>query len=368
MRGSAIAVVLLAACDSSPAQTDAGPDVVVVEAGPDVADEPIVDAAQEADALVIPCGIASVWTQELPQHLECTGLYSDFTNKVTDASALSYAPGVVLWADGATKNRWLYLPPNSKIDTSNMDEWVFPVGTKVWKEFQVSSKRIETRLYTKASASTWLWTTYQWTSNETDAVRNDAGVTNVVGSYEIPKHGDCDGCHVGRGDKLLGVEAIALSLSTAQGASLDFLAKNSKLTAPPANTTAALPEDVTGKAAAALGSLHIGCGVSCHNQNPSSLANSSGVYMRLPAATVLAGTATVTALDTYTTTANMTPTSASYSTYANQGYKRLLPGDASKTLIVAITNLRGPGQMPPIVTHVVDTQSVQALTDWVNAL
>jgi hypothetical protein len=372
MRRGAV-IVLLAACDSSPAQNDAGLDVDVIEAAADVADESVIDAAQEADtgdedAYVIPCGIGSVWTQDVPDHLACTGLYSNFTNKVVDTAAVAYTPGVILWSDGATKQRWVYLPPNSKIDTSNMDEWVFPVGTKVWKEFQISNKRIETRLYTKTSAQTWLWATYQWTSDETDAVRNDAGATNIVGSYEIPKHADCDKCHVGRGDKLLGLEAIALSLSSAQGATLDWLAKNGKLTASPTSTTASLPEDVTGKAAAALGSLHIGCGVSCHNQNPSSLGNSSGVYMRLPAAAVLAGTATVTTLDTYTTTVNMTPTSAQYSTYAGQGYKRILPGDASKTLLVAITNMRGAGQMPPIVTHVVDTTSVQALTDWVNAL
>ncbi len=372
MRPGAIAIVLLAACDSSPAQNDAGPDVAVIEASTDAADEPVVDAAVEAgdeDAYVIPCGITSVWTQDIPQHLDCTGLYSDFKNKVVDASAVAYTPGVILWSDGATKQRWIWLPPNSKIDTSTMDEWVFPVGTKVWKEFQISGQRIETRLYTKTSAQTWLWATYQWTSDgQTDAVRNDAGATNVVGTYEIPKYGDCDGCHVGRGDKLLGFEAIALSLSTAQGATLDWLAKNDKLTAPPTNTTASLPEDSTGKAAGALGPLHIGCGVSCHNQNPSSLGSSSGFYARLPAAAVLAGTAVVTSLDTYTTTVNMTPTSGSYSSYVGLGYKRILPGDASKTLLVTVTNERVPGQMPPKITHVVDTTSVQALTDWVNAL
>ena len=47
----------------------------------------------------------------------------------------AYAPKFQLWSDSATKKRWIYLPPGSQIDTSDMDFWKFPVGTKVWKEF-----------------------------------------------------------------------------------------------------------------------------------------------------------------------------------------------------------------------------------------
>ena len=372
----------LAACDDDAVQPEAGADATT-EAAVDAAEEPIVDAApaasdasdaSDADADAdagdgaAPCGIDQVWTTSLPDHLACTGLYTDFANKVTDPSALPYTPGLVLWADGADKSRWLYLPPNSTIDDSNMDEWVFPVGTKVWKEFRLGNKRIETRLYAKADATTWLWTTYQWDSGETDAVMNDNGATNVVGTYEIPDHGKCDTCHSGRGDRLMGVEAIALALPTASGVTLDWLAKNGKLKVAPTNTTATLPEDSTGKAALALGSLHIGCGVSCHNENQNSAANASGFWARLPAADVLAGTAVVSSLDTYTTTVNITPGTAPYSSYANQGYKRILPGNSAMSLLVVVTNERTQGQMPPIVTHVVDTTSVQELTDWIDAL
>ncbi len=368
---TALGVASFAACSDTPAvESDGGSDVVVV-------DSPVADAASEgADAedaqdeadAPIPCGITTVWTSDVPNDLACTGLYTNFATKTVDPSAMPYTPGLILWSDGATKQRWLYLPPNSKIDDSNMDEWVFPVGTKVWKEFQVSNVRIETRLYTKAQDGSWLWATYQWNQGETTATRVDDGVTNVVGTYEIPKHYDCDSCHAGRSDKLMGVEAIALSLAGAQGVTLDWLAKNDKLTVVPSNTTGALPEDSTGDAASALGFLHIDCGVSCHNQNGSAHASSSGFWARLPAAGVLAGTAVVTSVDAYTTAANMTPTGASYSTYANQGYKRLSPGDSSKSLIVAVANTRGVGQMPPIATHVVDTASVTALSTWIDAL
>ncbi len=369
----ALAIGVAAACGgSSPAQTDGGLDASI----DDVLDAPldVVDAAPDViDAQEEPapaaCGISQVWTTSVPSDLACTGLYSDFQNKVVDASAHPYTPGLVLWSDGATKQRWIYLPPNSQIDDSNMDEWTFPVGTKVWKEFQVSGVRIETRMFTKGADGTWMWTTYQWTPDgTTDAVQNDAGAANVVGTYEIPNHADCHQCHAGRNEMIMGFEAIALSLSGAQGLTLDALAKNAMLTQIPAQTTASLPEDATGKAAAALGVLHIDCGVSCHNRNLTAYGRSTGMFTRLPAASVLAGTAVVTSLDTYVTSANIVPTTAPYAIYAQEGYMRLLPGNSSLSLIVAASNVRGPDQMPPVATHVVDTAGVAALAAWIDAL
>jgi len=369
--GLALAAAAFAACDGSPATSDAGPDVVV-EAAPVDAPDDALDAAADADAeaeAAVPCGdITTVWTYDLPQDLACVGLYTDVQNKVVATSAMPYTPGLLLWSDGATKQRWLYLPPSTKIDTTDLDEWVFPVGTKAFKEFQVNGKRIETRIFTKAQDGSWLWATYQWNSTETVATRLDAGAANVVDTYEIPSHQKCNQCHQGRTDKLMGVETIALALSGAQGVTLDWLAKNGKLTTNPSVTAATLPNDSTNISGAALGVLHIDCGVSCHNRNPNGYANSSGLYMRLPAAQVLAGGVVVTNLDTYTTSANVTPTLPQYQTYAQQGYKRLTPGSSATSLIPTVANTRGAGQMPPIATHVVDTSGVNAIMAWIDAL
>jgi len=367
---SAIVAAAFAACDNSPATSDAGPDVSV-EAAPIDAPDDAVDAAEaEAEAEAgVPCGdITTVWTYDLPQDLACVGLYTNVATKTVATALMPYTPGLILWSDGATKQRWLYLPPNTKIDDTDLDEWIFPVGTKVFKEFQVNGVRIETRIFTKAQDGTWLWATYQWNTGETAAIRNDAGAANVVDTYEIPSHQKCNQCHQGRNDKLLGVETIALALAGAQGVTLDWLAKNGKLTTIPASTTATLPNDSTTYAAAALGVLHIDCGVSCHTQNPNGYANSSGLIMRLPAAQVLAGGVVVTNLDTYKTSANITPTLPQYQTYAQQGYKRLAPHSSATSLIPTVANIRGAGQMPPIATHVVDTAGVTALTTWIDAL
>ncbi len=70
-----------------------------------------------------------------PSTLACTGLYADIVTKTLAPGVRFYAPAVPLWSDAAQKGRWIQLPAGTQIDASDPNEWTFPVGTKVWKEF-----------------------------------------------------------------------------------------------------------------------------------------------------------------------------------------------------------------------------------------
>ncbi len=70
-----------------------------------------------------------------PMKLSQTGLYADFAARTLSPGVISFVPRYQLWSDGADKQRYLLLPPGSTIDTTEMDHWVFPIGTKAWKEF-----------------------------------------------------------------------------------------------------------------------------------------------------------------------------------------------------------------------------------------
>ena len=63
------------------------------------------------------------------------GLYADFAAKEVAANALSYTPSSPLWSDGAQKQRWIELPPDTQIDISNPNEWTFPVGRSCSRSF-----------------------------------------------------------------------------------------------------------------------------------------------------------------------------------------------------------------------------------------
>ena len=75
-----------------------------------------------------------------PRLLTETGLYSDAARLVVDPRHRPYAPQYPLWSDGAVKTRWMSLPPGTTIDVTHVDAWVFPVGTKFWKEFAVAGQ------------------------------------------------------------------------------------------------------------------------------------------------------------------------------------------------------------------------------------
>ncbi len=126
----------------------------------------------------------------LPTDVFCTGLYATHDGTVSP-DVLPYTPGVTLWSDGAEKRRFLYLPPSTTIDTSNLDTWKFPVGTKAWKEFRVDGVLVETRLFWKRTPTSWDSGTYIWDATGATATLNTAPKGVILPSgYEIPTQKD----------------------------------------------------------------------------------------------------------------------------------------------------------------------------------
>jgi len=306
----------------------------------------------------------------LPAELSCTGLYADWATKTVSPSAIPYTPGFILWSDGAVKSRWISLPPNTQIDTTNMDDWVFPVGTKIWKQFALGGQLVETRLLWKQQAAQWTYADYRWASDGSSAPLLTNGEQNVNGTtYEIPSLNQCPSCHGGRLDAVLGFDIVGTGVPSAQGLTLAMLAGQGLLTQPPPSTAIAIPEDSTMLAAAALGWLHVNCGVSCHNANPNAMGGPSRLYLKLLAGEMYpeAGVAQVSLLDSYTTSvgvlSNLTPN--------GQHYLRIAPGDAGQSLIPLMDTARGDASfkpMPPIVSNIPDTADVAAVMAWINAL
>jgi hypothetical protein len=305
--------------------------------------------------------------------LRCTGLYSDWTDKTVSSDVVEYDPGLHLWSDGAVKTRWIYLPPDGTIDggrmpidTSNMDEWMFPVGTKFWKEFVLGGKRIETRLLWKIGDGNWYRTTYAWSADETTATELIAGMLNADGNgYEIPTQTECNTCHDGRIDGVLGFEAVSLASANATPLTVAGLASLGWITDAP-DASLAIPGNAGD--IAALGYLHSNCGIACHNRDLGE-AKGTGFFMRLDVATL----ASVQSTDTFTTGVNR-PT-GTFEIPGNTNTYRLAPGDAGASCVFYRMSHRDgiPGpegaeagtQMPPIDTHKVDDAGVGIITQWI---
>jgi hypothetical protein len=317
----------------------------------------------------------------------CTGLYSDWPTRTIAPDVDYYDPGYKLWSDGAVKRRWLRLPPQTQIDTTDMDEWQFPVGTKIWKEFSlggqvdgdgglVGGKIIETRLLWKRGATSWTYAVYRWSDDQSSAQSITSGdhVPQADGppDYEVPATSACANCHGGRRDVVLGFDLIGLGVPSAGatgGLTLATLPQGILTQSPPA-TTVTIPEDTTQMAAPALGLLHMNCGVTCHNTYGK--AAYTGLYMKLLSSQLFpdGGTPNVSDLDTYTTAVNVKG-------HLNFGmYLRIAPGDSANSLIPLMALARDPdaGQflpMPPLLSHRPDTDpstGIPVVQAWIDAL
>ncbi len=299
-----------------------------------------------------------------PSTLECTGLYADIATKTLSEAVHSYAPAVPLWSDGAQKARWIYLPPHAVIDGASPSEWRFPIGTRLWKEFRVGGKRIETRMFQKTLANFWVYATYTWSADESGAARSTGGdIVLADGSpYHVPTPSECDDCHRGRSDCILGFEQSLLGLPGAPGVTLEDLARAGKLSPAPSRVNLQIGDDGTGVAAPALGWLHVNCGVTCHNTNANSMAYAAGMDLRLDPA-LLDGRSSAH-FDSLRTTVGVPA-----QTPAWNGAIRIAPGDPAGSLLVRLISHRGAGmQMPPIATRLVDDADVANVVAWVTTM
>ena len=301
--------------------------------------------------------------------LVCTGLYGaepEARNKRIAPGVAAYEPGFRLWSDGLEKARYVYLPPGARIDTSDMDEWTFPVGTKFWKEFRWRGKRIETRFLEKTAADTWRRTTFVWKGDESDAREGPEGRTVTLdaghGAYDIPGREDCGRCHGGRRDTVLGFEALALGAPEAGGLTLPRLLSEGRLTRAPEAARTAVPGTPIDRAA--LGWLHMNCGVSCHNANPEAGASFAGLNLKL-AANGAADPRETASLET----ALNRPTTALGFRDPKAPKIRIVPGQPRQSAIYFRAASRAPAlAMPPLATHLVDPEALTVLDRWITAL
>jgi len=317
-------------------------------------------------------------THAAPQLLSETGLYSDAAQHVVAPENLHYSPQYPLWTDGAAKSRWFRLPPGTFIDGAKPDGWVFPVGTRFWKEFAFGGKRVETRFLERQADGTWLYAAYQWNEDQSDAVLvPEGGQARACPlgdghAHTIPSLNDCKACHQGRKteSEVLGFSALQLSPDRdpnalhgepmpAPGVDLNYLVKNKLLKRfpkalldTPPRIAASTPLERT-----ALGYLHGNCG-HCHSDD-SALKN-------LEFALRHSMTAGPTALERVIATAvghrvkNPAPGQTEDAVY------RIEPGHPERSVVMQRMRSRYVAlQMPPLGTVIVDEEATALVSRWI---
>lgn len=311
-----------------------------------------------------------------PRTLGETGLYVDADRRALARGLIRFSPQYPLWTDGATKERYLALPPGTWIDASDPEAWRFPVGTRIWKEFSFG-RPVETR-FMELTTRGWTYATYVWSEDGSEAVlASESGLELALGDagaaaarHSIPSRADCVACHGNAETPVLGFALLQLSPDrdplaphTAPArpgdADLPTLVSQGLLRGLPDSYLARPPriEARSPLERAALGYLHGNCG-GCH-RGSGALA---GLGMRLAHSPSEAGEpALVSTVDIASGFALPdAPTLPAL---------RVAPGRPDASVLLARMRSRDPySQMPPIGTHVVDDEAVQVVAAWIEAL
>ncbi len=306
-----------------------------------------------------------------PAKLSDTGLYASTASQEVSPKLIPYEVNAPFWSDGAEKSRYISLPDAGKLQYSENETWVVPVGTTIVKNFKQVGGRpsmLETRLI-KRTAEGWESATYVWNPNGRDAELLPNGkqyeVWNrpqrrgqpwQVDSWHAPSASECSSCHVDAAGYVLGLRTAQLNLENEEG-------KN-QIVEWAKQGVVELPEDFEVTHASKFGSadsekhelghrarvwLDVNCAM-CHR--PDGPGNAS-IDLRFE-----------TKLDAMKMVGEKPA-------QGDQGIRDALliaPGNPQQSLLLQRVATLGPGRMPNIGSNRVDEKAVELLREWIKSL
>ena len=278
-----------------------------------------------------------------------------------DPGFIPYAPNAPFWSDGATKRRWLMLPPDTWITTRDDGDWDLPIGAVILKDFMMDGVKLETRMMVRHKDGTWGGYSYAWNDTQTDATlvteaRKDRP-NGILWVY--PGRGQCVQCHTAAAGRTLGLETAQINgpidygdgrvanqvVTLARLGMLD-LPEDTRLADLPAypdpHGTAPLPDR-------ARAYLHTNCAF-CHRpDHPSQAEMDMRFDTPLP--------------DTHLCDVNPTVPVGGFPTA-----KRLQPGASRNSMLWQRMRYRNIYGMPPIGSARVDYEGTKLIHYWILGL
>jgi uncharacterized repeat protein (TIGR03806 family) len=334
-----------------------------------------------------------------PQRLSETGLFASTKDHKVAPGLIPYSVSAPLWSDHASKERFLAIPGNGKIDFDVITYpqpapgappgWRFPDGTVLVKTFALemekgnpaSKRRLETRLLhyqymggtEEYGDQYWRGYTYIWNDEQTDAVLADAsGVDQTFTikdpaapggerkqTWHYPSRAECTLCHTMSAKYALGVNTLQMNKDHDYGGrvanQLRTLEHIGVFTKPLPKQPKDLPALVDYEDShqsldrRARSYLHANCS-HCHRK-----WGGGNAEFQLLATQDLKDMGIV-------------DRKAGQGTFDLSDPRILVPGDPERSLIVYRMKKLGLGRMPHVASLVVDEQGTKLIEDWVRSL
>jgi uncharacterized repeat protein (TIGR03806 family) len=320
-----------------------------------------------------------------PARLSETGLFASTAEHRAAEGVIPYSVNASGWNDGATAERYLAVPGDAQIGYTSGPSWTFPDGTALVQTLSANQhasddseaanegtpRRIETRVLLRQQGE-WAGYSYRWNEEQTDAVLvpragEDATLpTNDPDqqqAWRFPSRAECLACHSRAANFVLGLTEAQLNRehnypggADNQLRALDHIGLFSgPLPKPPAELTRLIDPcdgsqvDSQHIEARARAYLHVNCSV-CHVS-----AGGGNARMELGLATPTADMKLIGARP-------------QHDTFGIDNAMLVAPGEPDRSVLVRRLSQRGPGQMPPLVSHAVDVSAVELLRTWISQL
>ena len=299
----------------------------------------------------------------IPILLSNTGCTDPVDITLPYSGLLPYDINAPFWSDGAQKERYIGLPNGTTITRNAEDDWEFPNGTVIVKNFRLNGNLVETRHLMRHPDGIWAGYTYEWNTQQTEATRVKGGKTIFSNGQDwiFPSESQCLECHTSSAGFALGPETAQLNRvftypSTGRIANqLETIDHVLMFTAPLPAPVQSLPlltsptDSAADIADRARAYLHTNC-AQCHR--PGGPTPST---MDLRYNTLFANTNTC---DTTPLEGDLGITNA----------RLIAPGDAARSLIVTRASRRDSHGMPPLGSNLIDITGVNLLAAWINGL
>jgi uncharacterized repeat protein (TIGR03806 family) len=322
--------------------------------------------------------VAPDTSDELARTLSATGCFERSSSRRPAPGVIPFDVSSPLWSDGLHKRRFLVLPGVSTFGFREHGAWDVPDDTLLIKEFLLdfeegnpaSRRPIETRFLRKERGA-WQGYSYRWNEEGTEAHLLDDTVTaeyvvTRAGTGEpstfrhtFPSRTDCLRCHTDAARGTLGLSTPQMNRSQEYDGVLanqlramehiglfgDFLPKRPEaLPRLPNPADARAPIEVRARAY-----LHANC-AHCH----------------------LPGGPTAAEIDlreevplSDTRVCDVAPLRGDLGL---SGAAIVRPGRPDESILLRRMAARGPEQMPPLATHLVDAAAVQLVREWILSL
>jgi uncharacterized repeat protein (TIGR03806 family) len=306
-------------------------------------------------------------TDKFPARLSETGLFVSTKDHQLHQGIIPYSVNAQGWADGAQVERFLGLPGDSRIELSN--GWTFPNGAVLMQTLSLprgsnaAPRRIETRLLTRQTGQ-WVGYSYRWDEAQSDATLVGASGDErelVTGDrrqlWRFPSRTECMACHSRAANFVLGFTENQLNRVHDYGKASDnqlrtlphiglFSSSNLK---PPKRTYVDVYDSSQALEARARTYLQVNCSV-CHMD-----AGGGNAKMELR-------------MSTKPEQMNIFDSRPQHDSFGIVNAMLVAPGEPDRSILYHRVSRRGRGQMPPLVSRVVDDRGAALLADWIRSL